>query len=353
MSIPEPDDFYPDLPLDDPWYAPTAYNSRRIPDQAPQAEDHNLSALERKVTMRLPWGGTEEVAPSTVFTLHTPEILRRTERMGEPLDREKFQVRFDHECYRHAPAAFRTQVIFFLEFAGKALSVVIPPLALFTYLILIINHPPMGSPSQQAIDSLPIILSFIGVPLTAWGLSYSLQRWLPGIAFKPGRGPLWELNRRTGMVTVFDYSQGRRNPKAISHPFYEFDAYVGSTVDRQGLPMHMLYFYHRYSRLYAHLAALIGADRHSETCFAFWDTLQNYMDISRPLPDIPLWEKYRHLDPVTAEYDRRTGRNPRYWRDMDDETWKEKQAEMERKVRRIDTASRPDRMAEHVDYQVG
>lgn len=43
--------------------------------------------------------------------------------------------------------------------------------------------------------------------------------------------------------------------------------------------------------------------------------LCHFMDIERPLPDIPELEAYRYLDPVTAEYDRRTNRPARYWRD--------------------------------------
>lgn len=62
-------------------------------------------------------------------------------------------------------------------------------------------------------------------------------------------------------------------------------------------------------------------------CFAYWQFLQNYMDVTKPLPDIPALEEYRHLDPVTAEYDRKTNRPECYWRDMDDDTFKQKKRE--------------------------
>ena len=35
-----------------------------------------------------------------------------------------------------------------------------------------------------------------------------------------------------------------------------------------------------------------------------------------PLPDVPMFEPFRHKDPVTAEHDRRSGRYENYWRDM-------------------------------------
>ncbi|MGA4601389.1 hypothetical protein ACPA1U_11510, partial [Ectopseudomonas hydrolytica] len=83
---------------------------------------------------------------------------------------------------------------------------------------------------------------------------------------------------------------------------------------------------------------------------ALWDYLQNYMDISKPLPDTPELEAFRHLDPTTAEHDRQTGRAPRYWRDMDDETFKAKERELNERIPQIDTFSRPNLMARHVSY---
>lgn len=74
------------------------------------------------------------------------------------------------------------------------------------------------------------------------------------------------------------------------------------------------------------------------------------MDASRPLPDLPCFEKCRYLDPVSAEHDRQTGRNPRYWIDMDDETFAEKLKDMDSRIRLIDTMRRPNLMARHVEY---
>ncbi|MOA18577.1 hypothetical protein D3C78_1389040 [compost metagenome] len=59
-------------------------------------------------------------------------------------------------------------------------------------------------------------------------------------------------------------------------------------------------------------------------CLAFWDTLQRYMDVSQPLPELPILEQFRPLDPATAEHDRHSGRNPRYWRDMSYQDWEKR-----------------------------
>ena len=61
-------------------------------------------------------------------------------------------------------------------------------------------------------------------------------------------------------------------------------------------------------------------------------------------------EQYRHLDPTTAKHDQATGRPSRYWRDMDDKTFKQKVDDMFTDVSIIDTTRRPDLMAEKLSY---
>ncbi|SEO78637.1 hypothetical protein SAMN04488052_1031, partial [Aquisalimonas asiatica] len=54
-----------------------------------------------------------------------------------------------------------------------------------------------------------------------------------------------------------------------------------------------------------------------------WEELYRFMDTSQPLPDTPEYECTRHLDPVTADHDRRHGRPERYWRELDPERGRE------------------------------
>ncbi|WP_199524376.1 hypothetical protein [Pseudoalteromonas sp. bablab_jr011] len=51
-------------------------------------------------------------------------------------------------------------------------------------------------------------------------------------------------------------------------------------------------------------------------CLLFWERLVRFMDNTKPLPDIPEYEGYRHLDPITAEFDKHNSRPEVYWRDM-------------------------------------
>ena len=89
----------------------------------------------------------------------------------------------------------------------------------------------------------------------------------------------------------------------------------------------MLWLRHRYTSTSVCLATKLhslGLDK--PNVLAFWDTLQRYMDVDEPLPDLPILEQSRHLDPATATYDRAHNRSPRRWRDIDVKTWRRKEA---------------------------
>ncbi len=60
--------------------------------------------------------------------------------------------------------------------------------------------------------------------------------------------------------------------------------------------------------------ALPFTSRYLADAIICWCYLKQFMDISRPLPDIPEHEPTRHLDPTTKKYDEQTGRDPFYWR---------------------------------------
>jgi phosphohistidine phosphatase SixA len=56
------------------------------------------------------------------------------------------------------------------------------------------------------------------------------------------------------------------------------------------------------------------------------------MDISKPLPDVPLLEPYRRFDKTTREYDERVGRDPNKWRNYDQEQYNKEAKEILKKV---------------------
>lgn len=125
-----------------------------------------------------------------------------------------------------------------------------------------------------------------------------------------------ELNRVTGQVR---FAMGRR--RFFEAPFVEFDAYVERIIQHGGI-FYRLMFIHRYTQKTFNQTWLSGIEATKGEVLALWDMIQRYMDVSEPLPDVPRLEPFRHLDPVTRQYDNETNRNPRYWRDLDLETWK-------------------------------
>lgn len=125
------------------------------------------------------------------------------------------------------------------------------------------------------------------------------------------------FSRETGEVS-FAVSGGKK----LTAPFEEFDAYVERVIEAGGI-FYRLMFVHRYTGKQFSQTSLSRVEPVKEEVMALWDMLQRYMDVSQPLPDVPRLEPFRHLDPVTAEHDKQTGRNPRFWRDLDLDAWKQ------------------------------
>ena len=125
-----------------------------------------------------------------------------------------------------------------------------------------------------------------------------------------------EFNRITGQVRL-----AMGGGRFFQAPFVEFDAYVDRVIQQSGV-FYRLILVHRYTQKSFHKMAFSSIESSKSEVLATWDMLQTYMDVTQPLPDTPRLEPFRQLDPVTAEHDKKTGRNPRYWRDLDLEAWK-------------------------------
>lgn len=125
------------------------------------------------------------------------------------------------------------------------------------------------------------------------------------------------FSRETGEVS-FAVSGGKK----LTAPFEEFDAYVERVIEAGGI-FYRLMFVHRYTGKQFSQTSFSRAESAKEEVMALWDMLQRYMDVSQPLPDVPRLEPFRHLDTVTVEHDKRIGRDPRFWRNLDIEAWKQ------------------------------
>ncbi|MBY6195350.1 hypothetical protein KUV78_16245 [Marinobacter hydrocarbonoclasticus] len=337
----------------DQYYGPAAYRPQLIPDQRVQQQDLNHSTLGRSAGFRLPWGTTQDLMPSNLFARWRPEALRRIEEREDLLAEAGDQGQLDHESICYAPLAFRSKVVNAFELYGKAFFWVSLPLGLVTYLM----HIYLTDSSFVAAlnDVWPFIIALSGIPAAMWLSSTVAFTFFPRWCVKAGRGPEWELNRRTGVVRIWHYR--RRIPLFWNYqetvtetPFYEFDGWVAGGATQYG-PRFDFILCHRYSKLKIHIGdILLGWHQSPRPCYALWDFLQNYMDVTRPLPEFPVLEPHRHKDPVTAEHDSEAGRPERYWRDMDDKTFQQKEDEMLGRVLRINTEQRPNLMAKKVRY---
>ncbi len=152
-----------------------------------------------------------------------------------------------------------------------------------------------------------------------------------------------EFNRLTGQVR---FAMGRK--RFFEAPFVEFDAYVERVIQHGGI-FYRLMFVHRYTQKTFNQTWLSGIEPTKGEVLALWDMLQRYMDVTKPLPDMPRLEPFRHLDPVTRDHDLKTNRNPRYWRDLDLEAWKAGEgAEMLAKQNHFPWAKRQCKLTPHL-----
>jgi len=328
-------------------YATTACSSAKLQRQPPGKP---RSGLKQLTGQRLPWGNTQEIVPDS-FMMPEPSRLRSLERdrllrdeqiaqgtyKPAPMEHIDFHDRCDHEHYRHAPWGGRTH--FWLYLGGFA-KVGFFIFLFFGFLFALIR---VSTASQEYIDVFLESFGAMFYPATlpcfaAWMLAELVTHKFPRLWIKPGKGPKGELNRRTGMVTVFEYRRGEVSEKRA--PFHEFDAYVNTTPDRQGLPMNVLSIEHRYSDISIHFGDIQPPDRNVNQHCALWDFIQNYMDTKHALPDTPLFEEHRANEATAVEHDKAAGRHPRYWRDMDDEAFKQAQSQMRAQIARINTLSR-------------
>ena len=146
------------------------------------------------------------------------------------------------------------------------------------------------------------------------------------------------FNRQTGMLTI-----GRRFQKPFSAPFYEFDATLEFRPGPHGNSGFAIWLHHRYTSVEVFLGAKIQSlGMNLEEALAFWDTLQRYMDVTQPLPELPILEQFRHLDLTTAAHDQQHKRDPRRWRDMSYRAWERRgRAEMIKRNRDYNWQEQP------------
>nr|WP_297457110.1 hypothetical protein [uncultured Halomonas sp.] len=302
-------------------YASSAYRAEAIPPlPAPDAKHRR----ERNVDELQPFGDYADIDPHQRVANDTASVQKQDRQDAQFFEKDWW---WDHQRIR-----------FLNEKMGLMVLLMAVP---YLWGLILIPGGAIGLfwVSTPYIKGLPFIIFFTIMLLifcswsvfgfyifgktTTWimnGLAWLLKPFEKRInkgldeSFEKGSS---EFNRQTGMVKF-----ARSRKAAFEAPFIEFDAYVERLVQHGGI-FYRLTFTHRYTGEVFNKLWLDAVTPDPTEAYAFWDMLQRYMDVSQPLPDVPRLEPFRERDPVTAEHDRQTGRDPRYWRDLDLDAWKQ------------------------------
>src|SRR5690554_6177900 len=317
-------------------YAAGAYTATQAeqprPEENRQSRRFRLATRGQHLPRRQP---TRDLFPMHELGRQPLARLREIEAMPghtpRPEDRPSHPLRWDEECLRYTSQTKRN--FFFGVIRGLGMVGFFCTILVGIATTLLIYFGSFSSQNYYEFrDYLPTIVKLFSYTLllcsAMWGGATLIYRLFPNFAAGWQPGPLWELNRRTGQVTVFATPVRRGNAWQVAHtlPFHEFDCYLQNTPSHQGLPQFNLVLAHYSREAHVALVGMFGASSRMEQQAA-WDMLQRYMDTSQPLPDLPVFEMYRDLDPTTLAHDQRSGRDPRYWRDMDDATFRRKMDE--------------------------
>jgi hypothetical protein len=317
--------------IDAPGYAPTAYRSNCKTPKPP--EPSRQSALFRKswtMGSPLPKGKLSGLIPPRFLELWDPVEILDNERIdkqrgvSELEERHTYHGRLDEECLRYATLPKTSWALLWMQHGGRILFTWLFPIFLLVMAIIWTQLPENMGISEFFWDGIFPLLIFMFLPmLLCWGFGRLLEEKYPELVYQDPKGPLWELNRRTGMVTLFKDPEkdGQSGEIRAQAPFHEWDGYLLSLPDHQGNIWYRLVLVHQTQEWALPLNQLLAATTNREDVLAYWDLIRQYMDVTRSLPDIPLFEPWRPLDPTTKSHDAKTGRDPRYWRNMSEEDY--------------------------------
>ncbi|PSW97773.1 hypothetical protein C0W38_21240 [Photobacterium angustum] len=280
----------------------TPYNSQHIPPQAPGNQQGFWSQMARK-GVHFPFTCNNHHVPEKELRSRTPSELKKLKTFESDIysEREIHDITFP----------WWGLVYFYAVTFAKGIAIYFMPLAFLVFgMVNIFTKAP-----QSELNTAYLGLIFISVVCLLIWWSFS---------FFNGKLPiktLFSLSRETGMVTLHGFG----NKVRFSHPFVEFDCYLTTSPTPQGFINYQLFLVHRYNG-YKHgvpIGRFINGSRDLDEYKRLWNMIQAYMDVSQPLPDIPMNEPFRHKDSATVAYDKAHHRKPDFWFSMDDEAFEQ------------------------------
>ena len=285
---------------------------------------------------------TEEVLPRDTFNI-TPDTLRECERDDEPGIKEKaangtltkeeqkiLQQLLSVAQFAHigiSPLRYNklSYALNSMYGGGRFLTFLFGGGLLFLFILTLFSDEPYN------IDDALFALIIISPPLSCWIAIFFIKKFKPELFHSTKDYRAWYLCRESGLVT--QYHQKKKNVVLHEAPFSEMECYLHSTPLPSGLLRYNLVLAHYKDDWGIDLSDFYKPSELWQECAADWDSIQYFMDVTQPLSDDPDHEEFRHLDPTTAEYDKKTKRPPHYWRDMDMQTFEKLKRENDTKLR--------------------
>jgi hypothetical protein len=103
-------------------------------------------------------------------------------------------------------------------------------------------------------------------------------------------------------------------------PFEDIEAFYSKANHSQGHGVtHAMYIAHKdYENHRGAFSEIRVKDnpQNPNYCKYTWERVVRFMDVTKPLVDSPEIEPFRHLDPVTRDFDKQNNRPEKYWRLM-------------------------------------
>ncbi|WP_163836723.1 hypothetical protein [Spartinivicinus ruber] len=298
--------------LNNSYYSETAYRGHRIPRQRPYSKKngilYKMQDMHTKMALRLPWGNYANIDSAQIIDSGF-EIANDPERKNPESFAKK--VSWNHECLKIDNSHWLLEGLAFLT-AVFGSRFVIGITLIVVFLVGVETYITKDRISDFIIT---ILFCLLLIHLISY---YVMPIFLEKIEqfFVVDRG--CGFFRKTGMVRK--HVTGKQYFEA---PFTEFDATLINMPDINGLPRYQLTLVHRYQPISFNVPIGLEGVLDGRFRLADWDTLQRFMDISQPLPDIPQLEPFRALDPVTSEYDKagKRGRPDDYWANISHDEW--------------------------------
>ena len=128
---------------------------------------------------------------------------------------------------------------------------------------------------------------------------------------------------RQNQTVSFSWSVNNAEKNEHGHstfPFEDIEAFYSKANHSQGHGVtHAMYIAHKDYKNYRGAFSEIRVKDNPQNpnyCKYTWERVVRFMDVSKPLVDSPEIEPFRHLDPVTRDFDKQNNRPEKYWRLM-------------------------------------